>query len=119
MSADRKFGFVFRPGSFWVGAHRAADGARWCVNLLPCCTVWFGRPPAPKPTGRELLKMVFTRNLDGAEMEVACCGCPRCKNFVWAARTEIEPPKFCAYCGLQFEGLRQVSNEEIRQLQVF
>lgn len=35
-----RIGFKFRLGSLWVGAHWSPKNRRWCVNLLPCCTVW-------------------------------------------------------------------------------
>lgn len=120
MNTDKhRWGFLFRPGSFWIGTHRAADGSRWCVNLLPGCTLWFGAPPAPRPAGRELLQLMFTRKHDGAEIEVDCMGCPRCKNYIWAARTEIELPQFCAYCGLRFEGSRKISSGDMQRIQGF
>ncbi len=40
--ADRfRIGFLFRPGSFWVGAHWSGVHKRLCLNLLPMCTIWF------------------------------------------------------------------------------
>lgn len=33
-------GFLFRPGSMWIGAHYSANHKRVCLNLLPCCTIW-------------------------------------------------------------------------------
>jgi len=35
------FGLLFRPYSFWVGAHYCPFNKRLCVNLLPCFTLWF------------------------------------------------------------------------------
>ena len=34
-------GFVFRPESFWVGLHYSEFNRRYCLNLLPCCTIWW------------------------------------------------------------------------------
>lgn len=33
-------GILFRWGSLWVGAHYSPQNRRWCINLIPCVTVW-------------------------------------------------------------------------------
>ena len=38
---DLRVGLLFRWGSFWIGAHYAANHNRLCVNLVPCITIWF------------------------------------------------------------------------------
>ena len=44
-----KIGVLFKPGSFWIGAHWSARNRRLCVNLVPCVTIWIamngGTPP--------------------------------------------------------------------------
>lgn len=35
-----KAGVLFRWGSLWVGAHYSARNRRWCINLVPCVTLW-------------------------------------------------------------------------------
>ncbi len=44
-----KIGVLFKPGSFWIGAHWSARNRRLCVNLVPCLTIWIamrgGTPP--------------------------------------------------------------------------
>jgi hypothetical protein len=35
------YGFLFRKGSFWIGAHWASYNKRLCVNILPMVTIWF------------------------------------------------------------------------------
>lgn len=47
--------FVFRPGSFWVGAHWSPTNRRLCVNLLPCFTLAAVLPGGVAPRGRRLL----------------------------------------------------------------
>lgn len=49
--------------------------------------------------------IVYYRVPDGGEISVRACACSRCKNVVWAQRAEIEPPKFCAYCGLKYDSI--------------
>ena len=44
-----KIGVLFKPGSFWIGAHWSARNRRLCINLVPCLTIWIamngGTPP--------------------------------------------------------------------------
>lgn len=35
-----KTGWLFRPGSFWIGLHWSAENKRICVNFVPCITFW-------------------------------------------------------------------------------
>lgn len=45
-----RLGLLFRLSSLWVGAHYSEYNRRWCINLLPCVTVWVtlkgGRVPS-------------------------------------------------------------------------
>lgn len=42
-------GILFRWGSLWVGAHWSAANRRWCINPLPCVTVWVALPGGRTP----------------------------------------------------------------------
>lgn len=44
-----RFGFLMRPGSIWVGMHYSPENKRFCINLLPCCTIWFIRQGGNAP----------------------------------------------------------------------
>lgn len=33
-------GILFRIGSLWIGAHYSPHNRRWCINVLPCVTLW-------------------------------------------------------------------------------
>lgn len=44
-----KFGFIVRPGSFWIGAHWSKHNRRWCINLVPCVTFWVTLPGGKTP----------------------------------------------------------------------
>lgn len=43
-------GLLFRWSSLWVGAHYSPYNRRWCINLVPCVTLWItlkgGRVPS-------------------------------------------------------------------------
>lgn len=39
-----QIGFVFRPGSLWVGAHWSSYNRRLCVNLIPMFTIKITAP---------------------------------------------------------------------------
>lgn len=36
-----KAGVLFNKGALWVGAHYSNYNRRWCINIIPCLTVWF------------------------------------------------------------------------------
>lgn len=42
-------GIIVRLGSFWVGAHYSEYNRRWCINYLPCVTVWVVLPGGTVP----------------------------------------------------------------------
>jgi ribosomal protein L37AE/L43A len=46
---------------------------------------------------------------------MTCCVC---KNYWFVRRVQIEVPPFCPYCGVKFDGVALVSNEELRESQV-
>lgn len=35
-----KVGFLFNLGSFWIGVHYSAYNKRYCINIIPCVTLW-------------------------------------------------------------------------------
>ena len=42
-------------------------------------------------------------------------GCPSCKNYFWVEGAHIEKPKYCPYCGVEFTGYKDVSQEEFNK----
>lgn len=38
------FGLLFRLASFWMGVHYSTYDRRFCINVLPCVTVWITLP---------------------------------------------------------------------------
>ncbi len=44
-----KVGALFQPRALWVGAHYSRHNRRWCINLLPCLTVWVTLPGGKEP----------------------------------------------------------------------
>ena len=49
LGKGRSAGLLFNPSAFWVGCHYSYEQGRYCINLLPCLTVWVternGRAP--------------------------------------------------------------------------
>lgn len=43
------WGVLVRSGSIWIGAHYAPYNRRWCVNIVPCVTVWVALKGGRKP----------------------------------------------------------------------
>lgn len=48
-----KVGFLFRLGSWWLGCHYSYKERRFCINLIPCFTIWICMPGGeiPRYTG--------------------------------------------------------------------
>lgn len=42
-------GVLFQPLALWLGAHYSRHNRRWCINLLPCLTVWVALPGGKTP----------------------------------------------------------------------
>jgi hypothetical protein len=42
-------GWLFNCGALWVGAHYSPANRRWCVNLVPCVTVWIALSGGKEP----------------------------------------------------------------------
>jgi hypothetical protein len=42
-------GLLANKGSLWLGAHYSDYTRRWCINLLPCLTVWVALPGGKCP----------------------------------------------------------------------
>lgn len=38
------FGGLIQPMGIWIGAHYSKTERRWCLNLLPCLTLFWVRP---------------------------------------------------------------------------
>ena len=36
-----QYGILFRPQSFWIGIHYSIACKRYCLNILPCITIWW------------------------------------------------------------------------------
>lgn len=47
------FGVLVRKESLWIGAHYSPTERRWCINLIPCVTIFVvfpgGNLPRQKP----------------------------------------------------------------------
>lgn len=43
------FGLLLNASALWVGAHYSPAHKRWCVNILPCVTVWWAKPGGKLP----------------------------------------------------------------------
>jgi len=44
-----KYGLIFRPGSLWFGVHWSSYNKRFCINLIPCVTLWITLPGGNTP----------------------------------------------------------------------
>lgn len=37
----KRYGFIFRLKSFWLGLHYSDYNKRYCLNIIPCVTFWW------------------------------------------------------------------------------
>ena len=42
--SNYKVGILFRLASFWIGIHYSKSCKRWCINLVPCVTLYICKP---------------------------------------------------------------------------
>jgi hypothetical protein len=45
-------GLKFQLGGVWIGAHYSPYNRRWCINLIPCVTVWVALRGGKVPHGK-------------------------------------------------------------------
>lgn len=38
---NEKFGIILRWKSFWIGLHYSDYNDRYCLNIIPCFTIWW------------------------------------------------------------------------------
>lgn len=48
-----KWGLKFQLGGAWIGAHYSPYNRRWCINLIPCVTVWVTLKGGKVPHGED------------------------------------------------------------------
>lgn len=39
-----KWGWLRNKHSTWIGVHYSPNNKRWCINLIPCFTLWITKP---------------------------------------------------------------------------
>jgi hypothetical protein len=44
-----RWGVLFQPLALWIGAHYSGFSRRWCINVLPCVTLWICRDGGKVP----------------------------------------------------------------------
>lgn len=44
-----KAGLLFRFASLWVGVHYSSYNRRFCINFVPCVTLWVTLPGGTPP----------------------------------------------------------------------
>lgn len=44
-----KLGILYKFGSFWIGIHYSKYNKRYCVNIIPCVTIWITKKGGKTP----------------------------------------------------------------------
>jgi hypothetical protein len=42
-------GILFNTGAWWIGVHYSPYNKRYCINVLPCITIWISLPDGNVP----------------------------------------------------------------------
>jgi hypothetical protein len=50
MHYNKRWGFLARLGSFWIGMHYSSAEKRYCINFVPCITLWIIKKDGNIPT---------------------------------------------------------------------
>ena len=43
------FGILFNKGALWIGCHYSPYNKRYCINIVPCITIWIALPDGNVP----------------------------------------------------------------------
>lgn len=43
------WGLLYNPGAWWLGVHYSPHNRRYCINLIPCLTLWVMQPGGNEP----------------------------------------------------------------------
>lgn len=56
-----KAGVLLNPNGLWIGAHYSPYNKRWCINLIPCVTIWvaFKGGNTPDKQRNRLIKLAL------------------------------------------------------------
>lgn len=44
-----RWGWLRNKHSTWIGVHYSPHNKRWCINLIPCVTLWITKPGGNAP----------------------------------------------------------------------
>lgn len=48
-SYGETWGVLFQRGGIWIGAQYSTYNKRWCINIIPCCTIWICKDGGTAP----------------------------------------------------------------------
>ena len=52
-----KYGLIFQVGAWWLGVHYSDYNKRYCINLIPCFTIWVAMPDGHTPHNKSLIQV--------------------------------------------------------------
>jgi hypothetical protein len=58
----RQSGIQCRLKSFWIGLHYSSWHRRYCLNIIPCVTIWWTLPGGTPPRRKINKRTSPTRN---------------------------------------------------------
>lgn len=51
-----KAGIVFQAGAWWLGVHYSDYNRRYCINIIPCYTIWIALREGATPHKKSLFQ---------------------------------------------------------------
>lgn len=52
-----KIGIVFQSGAWWLGVHYSDYNRRFCINIIPCYTIWISKPQGITPHKKSIFQI--------------------------------------------------------------
>ena len=54
-----KAGIIFQRGALWIGVHYSPAEKRYCINVVPCLTIWIATAEGRGPKAPSMLTWKF------------------------------------------------------------
>lgn len=56
-----KAGIIFQKGALWIGMHYSPAEKRYCINIIPCLTIWIATSEGRGPKAPSMLVWDFAK----------------------------------------------------------
>ena len=56
---NMKAGIIYQRGALWLGVHYSPNEKRYCINIIPCLTIWIATAEGRGPKAPSMLTWKF------------------------------------------------------------